>query len=214
VWHVKCEIRLCRCRNAAIRKRPRLSFQPGQTLATPPPATCQKPKLVELSHSSHLFEIILVILFRQVKLCHWFHIHILFTFGELLRRFRLLLAEIHYGRAVLSLTGVWCVQTSPEFEKLSVRRHGRIKLDEESLGIVLNISIVWIGLDATSIAHDASIHTSHSLELGLRPPKSAARHDAQVAVGTRLQGNFGTLHCERGRRSEWRYGRYQSENEK
>jgi hypothetical protein len=135
-----------------------------------------------------------MILFRQVELCRRFHIHILFTLGELLCRFCLLFIQIHNGRAVLSLTGVWCVQTSPEFEELRVRRNGWIKLDEESFGIVLNISIVWIGLDATRVAHDTSIHTRHSLKLGLRPPESAAGHDAQVATGTRLQGKVGTLH--------------------
>lgn len=89
----------------------------------------------------HLFQIVLVVLFRHVKLGGGFNVDILFLPIRFLRHLLLFLVAVHDGGSVLPLVWVGRVLAAPEIENGSVRDDGRIVLDEQGFRVILYVVV-------------------------------------------------------------------------
>jgi hypothetical protein len=93
---------------------------------------------------------------------------------------------------ILCLGRVRMTRGFPLAKNLFVAYSRRIKLDEKRFRKIFHLGIRRIGLTAAGITNYTPLDATHSLILGLRPPKSSGGDNGNLVAGSWCQGDFRT----------------------
>ena len=132
---------------------------------------------------------ILVILLSSVKGCSFFHTRIEFILGfcldflqVFLGNFLLFLVDIPNSRSTLTLSFIQrSMHTPPVRQHLLVGYLGWVKLDQESLGMIENRPVGWVGLLPSRVSNDGPHNSGHTtVKAELRSPKSSQSTNKEI----------------------------------